>query len=234
MNNNNIPIINLEEFQKLKNKTKKLINHPKDIIEIIHGAMLGNAMALFENNKTSIYFKQCGKNKEYLLYLHKYFSDRGYCNPKIPIIKEYNNHRSKITGENYNYIHFFSSNYSSFNFIYNKFYRHNENNIKFKIIPLIIETYLSPLCLSILIMDKGNMNGNSLILNFNAYTIEEIQFFGKILYSKYNIGWSINQHSLNQYRLYINPESTKQLMKIVFPFMHLSMYDKFNLTKFSF
>jgi len=62
--------------------------HNIDIISIIFGSLLGDAYAekRLSGLGTRISFFQEGVHVEYLLYLHKMFSELGYCNPKVPVI----------------------------------------------------------------------------------------------------------------------------------------------------
>jgi hypothetical protein len=62
--------------------------HNKDIISIIFGSLLGDGHAekRLIGVGTRISFYQEAVHVEYLLHLHKIFSESGYCNIKIPNI----------------------------------------------------------------------------------------------------------------------------------------------------
>jgi len=62
--------------------------HNKDIISIIFGSLLGDGQAekRLTGVGTRISFYQEAVHVEYLLHLHKFFSESGYCNTKIPDI----------------------------------------------------------------------------------------------------------------------------------------------------
>jgi ubiquinol-cytochrome c reductase cytochrome b subunit len=62
--------------------------HNMDILSIIFGSLLGDGHAEKRLNGvgTRISFYQEAVHVEYLLYLHKIFSESGYCNTKIPNI----------------------------------------------------------------------------------------------------------------------------------------------------
>jgi LAGLIDADG DNA endonuclease family len=62
--------------------------HNKDIISIIFGSLLGDAYGekRLLGVGTRFSFYQEAVHVEYMLFLHKLFSDLGYCNPKLPVI----------------------------------------------------------------------------------------------------------------------------------------------------
>jgi ubiquinol-cytochrome c reductase cytochrome b subunit len=62
--------------------------HSKDILSIIFGSLLGDAHAEkgLLISGTIITFFQEGSHIQYILYLHKLFSDFGYCSPNVPSI----------------------------------------------------------------------------------------------------------------------------------------------------
>jgi len=70
-NNNNsnqlLSTISIDEHKILKNKTKKLIEHPKEIIEFFYGSILGHAALQNNNISTIVRFKHAYSNFEYLL-----------------------------------------------------------------------------------------------------------------------------------------------------------------------
>jgi hypothetical protein len=62
--------------------------HNKDILSILFGSLLGEAHAEFrlKGNGTRITFYQEGYHVSYLIWLHKFISELGYCNTKLPKI----------------------------------------------------------------------------------------------------------------------------------------------------
>jgi hypothetical protein len=62
--------------------------HNKDIISIIFGSLLGKAHGekILLGIGTRISFHQEAVHVEYMLFLHKLFSELGYCNHKLPVI----------------------------------------------------------------------------------------------------------------------------------------------------
>jgi hypothetical protein len=62
--------------------------HNKEVLSIIFGSLLGDGHAEIRSKGvgTRISFSQEALHVEYLLYLHKYLSELGYCDSKTPII----------------------------------------------------------------------------------------------------------------------------------------------------
>jgi hypothetical protein len=72
--------------------------HNIDVLSIIFGSLLGDAHAekRLLGRGTRITFFQEGSHEKYTLYLHKIFSDLGYCNLKVPKITTRLGNKGKI------------------------------------------------------------------------------------------------------------------------------------------
>jgi len=61
----------------------------------------------------------------------------------------------------------------------------------------------------------------------NGFTLKEIQYLALVLKNKYNLESSIHKTGIiNQYSIYIPKSSFKELIKIVAPLFHPTMYYK--------
>jgi hypothetical protein len=82
----------------LKKASRRIGPHNIDILSIIFGSLLGDGHAerRLSGKGTRITFYQEGSHLEYILFLHKMFSDYGYCNPKIPTLGTRLGHKGKI------------------------------------------------------------------------------------------------------------------------------------------
>lgn len=206
-------------LKKLKS-TQRIGPHNYEIISIIIGSLLGDAYAEKHGNGTRICFQQEYFNSSYLLCFHKFLSERGYCQIIIPKITTRLGKQGKIR-----YLSRFKTyTYSSFNWIYENFYKENK-----KIIPKNISEYLSPLALAVWIQDDGSRVSSGLKIATNCFTYEEVIFLAEILRYKYNFKISVHKSgALNQYNLYLSKKSMKNLVEIIKPYMHTSMYYKLN------
>ena len=199
---------------------KRIGPHNKNILDFITGSLLGEGGFLQNHgNGSKLCLQQEQSHKSYLLWLHKYLSDNGYCNSKIPEIKE------KIGNQNKKryVIRFKTWTYSSFNLILNKWYKNNK-----KILPFNI--YISPLVLAIWIMNNGSRSGKGLKLTTNNFTYDECKILQDKLIILYD--FKISQHKtgvFNQYNQYLHKESVNKCYSIISKYIHPSMKYKFNI-----
>jgi hypothetical protein len=154
---------------------KRIGPHNLDILSILIGSLLGDGSMERDGNGSRFAFYQEKIHGEYLLWLHNTISNLGYCKKEIPIIKT----SYGIDGKIRYIFRFRTFTYSSFNWIYNEFYPKNLNR---KIIPKIIEDYLSPMALAIWIMDDGTLYKNKgFKFCTNSFTLKEIHYLCNLL-----------------------------------------------------
>nr|AHW52535.1 hypothetical protein [Rhizophagus sp. DAOM 213198] len=128
-----------------------------------------------DGNGSRFAFYQEKTNGEYLLWLHQVISSLGYSKPEIPIIQTRKGTNGQIR---YSY-RFRTYTYSSFNWIYEEFYPKVN---KRKVIPRIIDQYLSPLALAVWIMDDATLYKNKgLRFCTNCFTLKEVQYLASVL-----------------------------------------------------
>ena len=87
--NKGVRSLSLFAFSKARTRAILRIGpHNKDVLSIIFGSLLGDAYAEKRAGGlgTIIIFYQEAVHVGYLYYLHKLFSNLGYCNPKIPVV----------------------------------------------------------------------------------------------------------------------------------------------------
>lgn len=208
--NKNKYIINITKKKDINNNISPL---NIDILSIIYGSILGNSY-IIKNKGTIIVLEQEYCNNNYLYYLHSLLSNLGYCNSNIPLIKTKLCKKGKIK----QYLKFNTWTYTSFNNIYNEWYNNNNNNIK--IIPKSLNNYLTPLALSIFIIDDGCKLGKGLNFIINNFNYKDIQYLLYLLYNKYNIKTTIiNNNNNNKYIINVWKESIPILTKIVSPYI---------------
>jgi hypothetical protein len=120
--------------------------HNINILSIIIGSLLGDGSMEKSLNGSRFVFYQAKVNGEYLIWLHQVISNLGYASKSIP--KIYSRKGSVLT-ENPNeiryYYRFRTFTFSSFDWIYDAFYPNKTR----KVIPQIIDTYLTPLALAV-------------------------------------------------------------------------------------
>jgi ubiquinol-cytochrome c reductase cytochrome b subunit len=145
---NKIHLLNSEKGFNEKDKIKRLRAesrigpHNKDIISIIFGSLLGDSYAEYRSKGkgTRLSFYQEYSHLSYILWLHKYLADLGYCNPIVPKIHT----RLGQKGVVRKIIRFHTWTYSSFNWIQELWYPNGNKEV-----PSNIGEYLDPLALAI-------------------------------------------------------------------------------------
>lgn len=187
--------------------------HNKDVLSIIFGSLLGDAYAEKRAGGlgTRINFYQEAVHVGYLYFLHKLFSNLGYCNPKIPVVTSRLGPKGKLR----QIVRFRTWTYTSFNWIHELWYK---NNIKQ--VPANIAEYLTPLALAIWIMDDGCKVGKGLKFSTNSFSYNECLILVKALNDNFNLKASVQSAGSNeQYVIYIWKESMNDLRNIVSPYI---------------
>ena len=85
------------------------------------------------------------------------------------------------------------------------------------------------MALAIWMMDDGtSFKNKGFKFCSNSFTLKEIHYLALVLKNKYNIGSTIHKSGPNQYNIYIPKSSFIELIKIVSPHFHPTMYYKIN------
>lgn len=213
----------LGSFMKLSS-LKRIGPHNQDVISLIIGSILGDTH--LEKRKkglgTRIIFEQSSNNVEYLMWFHKFLSDRGYCNSKKPKLIRRIRKNNTVTFQ----YRVSSFTFYSFNWLHEMFYT-LENGRYIKKIPNNLSEFLTPLALAIWFMDDGSKINKTIRIATNSFLYEEIIFLCAILKKKYSIIATVQSGGKNKgYILYVSTKSTDLFIKIVKPHMIPSMYYK--------
>lgn len=212
-------------FSNLKPRAKQRIGpHSLDILSLMIGSLLGDGYAEKHGEGTRICFQQEHSNNAYFLWFHNKVADLGYCNIVTPnIIK-----RIAKGGKLRLLSRFKTFTYASLNWIEEAFYVKIEDS-RIKILPPLVEEYLTPLALAVWIMDDGGALSSGLKIATNNFTLIEVTKLCDIINRKYELNTRPNSAGVaNQYVIYIPSGSMAVLAKIIGPHMHPSMYYKLN------
>jgi len=183
----------------------------KDLISIIFGSLLGDGHSekRLLGVGTRFNFYQEASHVNYLIFLHKLFSELGYCNSKLPVITTKLGSKGKIR----KIAKFSTWTYSNFNWIYELWY-----DKKMKHVPKCIDQYLTPLTLAIWIMNNGFKVNKSLKFCTNSFSYNDCLLLIKALNNNFNIKASIQSAGKkDKYLIYIWKESMTDLINIVSP-----------------
>jgi hypothetical protein len=173
-----LPLIELGSYLT---STKRIGPHNKDILDFIHGSLLGDGYLELHGNGSRLCLQQESSNKAYLLWSHQFLANRGYCNLELPKIQSRIGNKGKIRYV----LRLKTWTFSSLNYLHHKFY---SNNIK--IIPQ--DLYLNPFILAIWIKNDGSRSGKALKLSTNCFTYEECEIL-KIKLNNMNLKISIHK-----------------------------------------
>jgi len=192
--------------------------HNIDVLSVIVGNMLGDGWAENRSNNTRFHIHMGSPNIEYLMWLHKFFSERGYCSSKKPKLKRNIGNDNKI----YFSLKFRTWTFSNLNWIYHAFYKN-----KVKVIPPFIEDLLNPLSLAIWLMDDGGVHPSGMIFSTYNLKLYEIELLQVALKNKFNLDSNIQSRKAGLI-IYIPKNELPKLSLIVKKFMIPSMYYKLN------
>ena len=162
-------------------------------IEIINGALLGDAHAERRGEKTRIRFRQSIDNLEYMLYLLREMGDLSKGKLSMNWGKAPCYYFSTISKE-----------------LFNKF-RDDHYEGKNRIIPEDIEERITPLTIAIWIMDDGHKSRGNIVLNTHKYGKDDQERVLKAFSSRYGIEGAINKDRSN-YRILISAKSTREIL----------------------
>jgi recombination protein RecA len=110
--------------------------------------------------------------------------------------------------------------------IYNMFYISDGYRTGRKIIPKDIKSYLDPLALAVWVMDDGSYSQRKIDISTYSFLESEINLLQNVLRQKFNIVIKYYKDRDKGYRMYCNTKETKQLIKIISPYMIPSMMYK--------
>lgn len=232
--------------------------HSRQIYSLITGSLLADGYGERHGQGTRFHLHYSHRNVEYLMYLHKLFSDQGYCTDKKPVLYKTIGKNNKI----YFALRFRTYTFTSFNPLYEEWYL-NPNPIrntsgvhstilgrtmfdtsvcgadlgqadfgKKKRLPSNLEQMLTPLAVAVWIIDHGTFTGWGVKIATDCFTKDEVFFLAQLLKEKYMLSTSV-QSQKNSWRIYIQKASMKALNYIVAPYVVPSMRYKLGCSLFT-
>jgi hypothetical protein len=153
-----------------------------------------------------------------LFWLYDFFNTRGYCSNLKP--RKYSRFLKNKNKKYYGY-EFNTFTFRSFNWIHDMFYRKGK-----KIIRPELEKYLTPLALTVWIMEDGGWTNSGVRISTYNFSLDETKFLVFLLKKLYDLDCTIQ---ILKNGVDIKKESVPKLIKIVLPYMHDSMYYKLGI-----
>jgi len=199
--------------------SKRIGPHNIDVISVIIGNMLGDGWGENRAKSARFHIHMGSPNVEYLMWLHKFFSERGYCSSSTPKLAR-NINKGNVVYFSYK---FRTWTYSSLNWIYHAFYADAVGGSgKKKVIPTNIEDLLTPLTLAIWIMDDGGKHPSGMILSTYCFSMKDMILLQKALHTKFDIETNVLLRKAGPI-IYIPKSQLPKLSKIVAPYVKKHM-----------
>ncbi len=196
--------------------------HNFDVLSVLIGSLFGDTQLEKRKNSagTRIIFKQSNHNIEYLMWFHKFFAFREYCNQDKPKLL-----RKIIKNNKVLYRYRVSSyTFTSLNWLHEMFYKDNKKSI-----PCNLSDYLTPLALAVWFMHDGSKLSKGAKIAINCFTRNELQYLCEILKKKYNLDTVLQTGGKNKKDkeiIYIKSTSMTIFYKIIKPHMLPFLYYK--------
>lgn len=180
------------------------------------GNQLGDGHGELRCNNVRFSLHMSSKNREYLNWLHKFYSERGYSSKNPIIYKKQIGKEGKLYYSGKQNIYTFYS----LKWVYNLFYF---NNIKR--IPSNIHEFLTPQAQAIWFMDGGTYYQKGVLFSTYCFSLEDFNLLKSAQYINYQLK-SIIYRRTNGYVQVLKRDQMGNFINIVSPYMVKSMQYK--------
>ena len=192
-------------------KTLKLTDLQR---EILIGTLLGDGHLETQNQGRTYRLKieHTFWQKEYTDWLYRIFKDW--------VLTQLQEKIQKVNGIPRKKYWFSTISHGAFRFYAQQFYQNKK-----KILPRLIQKWLSPLTIAVWYMDDGSIKSDrhrALILNTQCFTKKENQKLIEIIKKKFDIEMSLRPQR-QQWQLYIGSLSVEKFIQLIWPYVLPSM-----------
>nr|QWC53677.1 LAGLIDADG homing endonuclease [Rhizoctonia solani] len=211
-----------KRLTKLERQQFKL---EENLTEVLFGSLLGDLFIqkdkLHPNRNSRLRFSQSIAHKDYIYHLFELF--KSYCGSGPTIINQL---PDKRTGNVSTAIFFVTYSLPCFNFLHEMFYPEGK-----KIVPLNVQSLLTPTSLGYWICDDGSLCKTSgrLTICTDSFTLDEVNLLANTLNEKWNLECYINKTSNGGFRIIIPKRSLPILQNLLNPIMPSMMLHKIGL-----
>lgn len=202
-------------WRKLPTK-KRIGPHNLDVISVLFGSLLGDGHAEKRSNATRIHIHMSQVHEDYLLWLHKFLSKRGYCSPTKQKIRCSKNKQ----GKSFYSCHFVTYSFSRLNWLFDLFYSGGK-----KVVPKNIFDFLNRQALAIWFMDDGGKSGVGLVLHTDCFDDQDLYLLQQVVWKKFQIKLT-KQKKKKGFKLYISKNQVSLFSHWIKPYMIPSMFYK--------
>jgi len=245
-----IKIQNLKKtFNVLSSRAFTFLNTPVDFdaLCLIMGSLLGDSCLIKRPGSKGAFLRltQGAKNYEYLLFMWRFYKDRGLTSASIPVLTT----RTTNYGI-YTYAAFNTYTIEALNSVHRGFYTEASfleycfKKKQFiltnsKHVPPNLANFLTPAALACMFMDDGYRSGKSISISTQSFNHNDVLFLCRVLKTKYQIECTVRiQRSkkqltldgticyIPQYVIYVRTRSMTRLRSLVKPHFVPSMLYK--------
>ena len=206
---------------------------PKNVINALHGSMLGDGWIGFSKRRDpnptgNACYAMTLKNYEYVMYLwSKIYSP--ICTSTVPCPWP-----NPKTGRPVSQYKFQTRHLVPLTLLHKIWYSWSPELTKYvKILPLNIGELLTPIGLALWIQDDGHKDGNGLVLCTECFTLTEVELLISVLRDNFGLTSTIRERKQKGkhigWRIYIRAENKDKLISLVKPYFVPSMLYKLGL-----
>lgn len=200
---------------------KRIGAHNEDVISVLVGSLLGDGYGEKRGKSSRFHIHMSSKNMEYVAWLHKFFSERGYCSPNKPATKKQIGRFNQV----YYSVKFRTFSFCSLNYLYQLFYPHGKKSV-----PANIESLLTEKALAVWIMDDGGRGGNGLKISTESFSYQDNLRLQEACRNRFHLQPTIQRHG-DKFLLYFKKKDVFPLFQRVEKHVLPCMYYKFFISK---
>lgn len=236
----------MKHSHKKQRASTRIGPHPKFILELMIGNLLGDGSLEKRQNATRFVFSQEGKNQEYLHWLHTQFVTYGYCSPQKPKQQKRIGKHNTVRWT----IRFRTWSYTNLNWLYDAFYTPSQQKAMYsgssakvhlffalkkqKRIPAILHEWLTPMSLAVWFMDDGSVSGNpstgGLKIAPHSFTEHDLLRVQRVLCMKFGVYTKLHRDG-SKYVLAFGQKDAAKFAQLILPWVHPSMAYKLRFVK---
>lgn len=192
--------------------------HSKSLLSVLVGNLLGDGWGEKRLSASRFHIHMSSRNVDYLYWLHKFYSQKGYCSPERPRVLTQVGKKNRV----YYSLKFRTYSFSSLNWLYDEFY---VNGVKR--VPKCIGNLLDERALAIWFMDDGSKCGKGVLICTDSFSLEDVKLLKQVVSTNFKLKVTLRYHC-NKWRLYFPSSEMPRFNQLIKHHMVPSMYYKLN------
>lgn len=201
---------------------KRIGPHNQEVISTLVGNLLGDCWGEQRNGATRFHLNIGSPNVEYIFWLHKFYSERGYCSLNKPKkLKQIGIGKNNKTSYSYKWRTF---TFSSLNWLYDEFYVMDNNKLR-KRIPPSIDQLLDARALAFWIMNDGSANNAGVRISTQCYTHQDLVRLQQVILKNFQLKTTLHK-SKEKWVIYFPKSQCPKLSRLIKDLLVHSMHYK--------